>query len=144
MKELYDQSREFFKSLKPDPGSKLFETDLSVMWFDANGIFCSVTKKNASLDKKALELTFEYIRKNSPNKKICWVGDVTDAGFPTQEARDFAGEQTPHLIKALALITNSEISRLIANVFMVLKKPPYPTKMFTKAEDAKAWVKQFL
>jgi hypothetical protein len=130
--------------MKPGEGIKVYDTALSTMWFDMDGIFCSVTKKNASLTKEALMESFDYIRCNSTSSKICWLGDVTAALFPTQEARDFAGEETPKFVKALALITNSEISRMIANVFMVLKKPSYPTRMFTNEEDAKEWLRQYL
>ena len=130
--------------MKPDNLAEVYDIPLSTMWFDEQGILCSVTKKNAALTKDALTATFDYIKKKSGEKKVCWVGDVTEASFPTQEARDFAGVETPKFIKALALITNSEVSQLIANVFLALKRPPYPTKMFTNEKDAKAWLKQYL
>ena len=132
-----------YLTLKPASHIKVYDTPLSYMWFDEYGIFCSVTKKNVAITKDGLEQTFNYIRQNAGENKICWVGDVTNALFPTREARDYAAEETPHLIKALALITNSEISKLVANVFLVLKKPPYPTKMFTNAQEAKAWLRTF-
>jgi len=130
--------------MQPDKKTKVFETALSIMWFDEQGIFCSVVKQNASLTKGALTETFDFINRNAGGKKICWVGDVTHASFPTQEARDFAGEETPKFIKALALITNSQLSKMISNLFFALKRPPYPTKMFRNEKEAKDWLKQYL
>ncbi len=124
--------------------TKTFETQLSRMWFEESGLFCSVTKPNCSITKDALTLTFNFIKENVGDKKICWLSNVTEAAFPTDEARDFAGEETPRIIRALALITNSQISRLIANVFITLKKPPYPTKMFSNEQDAREWIGQYL
>lgn len=131
-------------ALQPPTAHKVFEIPLSTMWFDEDGIFNSVTKKDAALTKEALMVTFDFIQKNASGKKICWLGDVTNASLPTTEARDYAGEETPKFIKALALITNSELSRMIANVFLVLKKPPYPTRLFTNVQDARAWLKTHL
>jgi len=77
------------------------ETELSTMWFDDDGIFCTVTKKGVTITKERLSITFEFIRYKAGDKKVCWLGDVTAASFPTDEARDFAGEETPKFIKAL-------------------------------------------
>jgi len=123
---------------------KVFETELSTMWFDEEGVFCTVTKKGITITKERLSLTFDFIRNQAGDKKVCWLGNVTEASFPTDEARDFAGVETPKIIKALALITNSKISRMIANVFLTLKKPPYPTRLFTSEENARAWLKTYL
>ena len=123
---------------------QIYETELSRMWFDEEGIFCSVTKKNVTITRERLQLTFEFIRSQVGNEKICWLGDITQAAFPTNEGRDYAGEVTPKIIKALALITNSAISRMIANVFLTLKKPPYPTKMFTSEANAREWLRKYL
>ena len=130
--------------MQPSTLCEIFESPLSVMWFDEDGIFCTVTKKKAPLTKEALIAQFDFIRKRSNGKKICWLGDVTHVSFPTTEARDYAGEETPKFIKALALITNSEISKMVANVFLVLKRPPYPTKLFTNEKDARNWLKNHL
>ncbi len=130
--------------MEPSTTSKVFDIPLSTMWFDEDGIFCSATKKNVALTKEGLVQTFDFIKKNAGEKKVCWLGDVTHASLPTTEARDFAGEETPKFVKALALITNSELSRMIANVFFALKKPPYPTRLFTNEKEAKEWLKNYL
>lgn len=123
---------------------QVYETELSRMWFDEEGIFCSVVKKNVTMTKERVQLTFEFIRSQAGHEKVCWLADITQAEFLTEEARNYAGVVTPKLVKALALITNSVISRMIANVFIALKKPPYPTKMFTSEANAREWLRQYL
>ncbi|MFI5172188.1 MAG: hypothetical protein ACHQFW_07335 [Chitinophagales bacterium] len=130
--------------MQPTDTSRAYDTPLSTMWFGDDGIFYSITKKDVVITKEGLIDSFRFIQERSGGKMICWIGDISQATFPTQEARDYAGEETPKFIKALALVTNSEISKLIANVFIALKKPPYPTKMFTNEKDAETWIRQFL
>jgi hypothetical protein len=120
------------------------KTALSIMWFDKEGIFCSITKKDSSLNKEALVSTFNYIRSKSPDKKICWIGDITDAPPPEKTARDYAAEESPKLIKALALITKSSLSKMIADIFMMVKRPPYPTRMFTNETEAREWIRSYM
>ncbi|MGZ3883914.1 MAG: DUF7793 family protein, partial [Bacteroidia bacterium] len=58
--------------------------------------------------------------------------------------RDFIAEQLSSVTKAMAIITSSPLSRMIANLFFGLKPPPYPVKMFTNENEAKAWILQYL
>jgi hypothetical protein len=48
------------------------------------------------------------------------------------------------MIKALALLTNSSLSKMIAEIFMLVKKPPYPTRMFTSEAEALIWIRSYL
>ncbi|MGQ0829315.1 MAG: DUF7793 family protein [Bacteroidota bacterium] len=47
-------------------------------------------------------------------------------------------------MKALALLTRSPLSRMIANIYLTLKKPAYPTKVFSDETEARKWLKQYL
>ena len=114
------------------------------MWFDSQGIFRSVTKKNAALTRDVLKMSFDFIARQAPGRMICWIGDVTESSSPTKEARDYAAEETPRFVRALALITNSPLSKMIANIFLGLKKPPYPTRVFTNEKDTREWIARFL
>ena len=74
----------------------------------------------------------------------CWLGEVSRLSSSTKEIRDFAAIETPKFVKALALITNSTVSKSIANLFLLLKEPPYPTRLFTDEREAKEWLKNYL
>jgi hypothetical protein len=128
----------------PPKNIQPFETDLSTMWFDEDGMFYSITKPNSKLNKEGLKQSFEYILNNKKHDKICWLGDVTNAGPAEKEARKYSAEETPKFVKALALITNSALSKMIAELYLMVAKPPYPTKMFTDEQEAKEWLKKHL
>jgi hypothetical protein len=42
------------------------------------------------------------------------------------------------------MISNSQLGKMLANMFFNMKKQPYPTKMFTDETEAKEWLKQYL
>ncbi|MBI3510630.1 MAG: hypothetical protein HY064_08195 [Bacteroidetes bacterium] len=114
------------------------------MWFEDDGIFCSVFNKGAVLTKDSLHNSFRQIAELSNGKKICWLGEVTNVGGADKETRELASEETPKLVKALAIITNSPISSMLANLYLGLKKPPFPAKLFTDENKARQWLRQYL
>ena len=61
-----------------------------------------------------------------------------------KEAREYLAKEGSELIKAGALLVNSIFTKTLVNVFMLINKPPVPTKMFTDEEKAKEWLKQFI
>lgn len=130
--------------MKIPENAQIFETDLSIMWFDEAGILCSVYKKNAKLTKAALENSFRLIKMHSKGNKICWLGEVSNISTPDKETRDFAALETPGFVKALALISYTPFSNFIANIYLNLKKSPYPRRLFFDEKEAKEWLKQYL
>jgi hypothetical protein len=44
------------------------------------------------------------------------------------------------VIRRLALVVGSPVSRTLGNVFVALAKPPYPTRLFTDEDAAVAWL----
>lgn len=43
---------------------------------------------------------------------------------------------------ALAIVTDSKIARVMANIFMAIHSNPYPTKVFDSEGQARAWLLQ--
>jgi len=70
--------------------------------------------------------------------------DVTHSMESTRETRDYVAEEFPKYVKALAMVSDSALGKMLANLFFTLKKQPYPAKMFNNEQDAKTWLKQYL
>lgn len=87
----------------------------------------------------------EIHRKLAPNKKspvlmigeaaLTLSGDISKVG---------AREETVSITSALALVTQSKISKVMGNIFITLQNNPYPTKLFDNVEDATEWLKNYL
>lgn len=62
----------------------------------------------------------------------------------TKEARDYlASEEGCQKIKSCAIITNSIVTRVIANFFLHINKPLVPSKLFTDEKSAKQWLSKY-
>ena len=55
-----------------------------------------------------------------------------------------SGEEAKKTAIALALVTETSLSKIIGNFLLGLNKPSYPIKMFTSQEKAKQWLKGFI
>ena len=116
----------------------------STFWFDESGIVCSINKKS---DPQSLEEVKEIIKtfnELTGGKKICLLADATHTSESTKEVRDYVATEFPKFIKAIAILSDSSLGKMIANLFFKLKSQPYPTKMFNDEKEAKDWLQQFL
>ncbi len=76
--------------------------------------------------------------------KVKVLSDVSLVWQVSKDARAFfATKQVTDLNIAMALITNSLTSKILANFFMKFNKPASPTKMFNSKEKALAWLDTF-
>jgi len=129
--------------MRPPPNTEVFETELATIWFDENGILCSISKKtNRTLDKQ--KKTLELIKRISGNKKVCVLSEITNIPPQDHETRNYVASESPTMFKAMAFVSNSFLSRTIIKIFLALKGQPIPIKMFGDENEAKEWLKQYL
>ncbi len=124
--------------------TEIFHFPTSTMWFDENGILCSISKKVPSQTVEEAKNTIEEFVKITGGKKVCMLSDSTDSTPVNKEMRDYIAEVLPNIAKAVAIISRSAVGKMAANLFFSLKKQPYPVKMFTDETEAKEWLKQYL
>lgn len=67
--------------------------------------------------------------------------DITNVRTMSKDAREeYVRPQNKEFITAVALLTNSNVGRMIGNLFMSLNKHIVPVKMFTDADKAREWL----
>ncbi len=128
----------------PPENTKIIDFPNSIMWFDENGILCSVAKKVPQQTVEEAKKTMVELKKLTGGKKICLLSDSSDATPANKEMRDYAAEVIPEIAKAVAIISRSAVGKMTANLFFSIKKQPYPVKMFNEETEAKEWLKQYL
>lgn len=128
----------------PSPNTEVIEFPASTVWFDEDGILCSVAKKVPLQTIEDAKKTMEEFRIITGGTKICMLSDSTDSPPPNKEIRDYAAEVMPEIAKAVAIISRSAVGKMAANLFFSIKRQPYPVKMFTEEVEAKEWLKQYL
>ena len=123
---------------------KVKEWDTSTTWFDEEGILYSVSKKGTQQSLEETKKRFEEFKALIGNNKICMLIDVTNTSESSREIRNYAAEELPKIVKAIAIVSTSSVGKKLANLFFTLKTQPYPTKMFNNETEAKKWLQQFL
>ena len=60
----------------------------------------------------------------------------------TREARLYFSESEDNqaVVSRVALLIDSPLSRLIGNFFIGINRAPFPTKLFTRLNEAEAWL----
>jgi hypothetical protein len=126
---------------------KTFAMSGSTAWLDHDGIFYSVPNEGAPPQQSIDEIKKEMnaLRKIIGDKKVCMILESNSkATSPPKEQRDFIADEINSVAKAIAIISSSPLSRMVANLFFSFKPPEYPYKMFSNVSEAKAWIKQYL
>lgn len=118
-----------------------FSGEVLELWFE-EGILCGAYKvENVDLEsaRKATRERLGYV----DDKAYLNLVDYRKVRKTDKQARDFLASETPTQgIKAMAVIIDSTIGRVIYNFFIGLNRPPYPMQIFTDPEQAKNWLKQ--
>ena len=128
----------------PPENTELIEWPTTTLWWDENGILYSVSKKVPQQTLEEAKASVEMFKELTGNKKVCMIIDNTNSAPTTKEIRDYAAEELEKLSKAIAIISNSPLSRMTANLFLGLRPPSYPVKIFKNEQDAKKWILKYL
>ncbi|MGZ4056596.1 MAG: DUF7793 family protein [Bacteroidia bacterium] len=130
--------------MTPPENTEIHES-IGGTWWIKNDILYSVGKKNAPKPTpEEAEKELELFKKIVGNKKICMILDISTAKPSSREERDRAAVELEKLVKAMAMVTTSPFSRMVANLFFGLKPPSYPVKMCSSVEEAEEWIKQYV
>ncbi len=121
---------------------KVFINDYIKFWFEDNILFGEY-KKDIEIDIKAAKKIVEDRVSFCNNRDYPHYIVITGIKSTSKEARDYLALEGVRSMSALALITESHVSRIIGNFFMVINKPAVPTKLFTNEQEAIRWLKHF-
>jgi hypothetical protein len=122
----------------------VFELQSSTIWFDENGILCSIAKKVPSHTVEEAKKSLVELVKITNGQKVCMLSDSTNAASANKDVRDYVATVLPDVVKAVAIISQSALGKMAANLFFSIKKQPYPVKIFNEETEAKEWLKQYL
>lgn len=123
---------------KPD-NIEIFEHPLATYWLDENGIMHIVTNPVVRTLEKSQSL-IQDLKKVIGDKKVYCITDLTTINEIPKESRDFYKKEVPEMFLAVAYITQSEFSRMVAAVFSLIFNPIIPTKIFNNQSEAINWL----
>lgn len=118
----------------------------STIWI-RNGIVYSTPKRDTTQELSGAQMRkdLEKLRTIIGTEKVCMVVEINPKSKPApKDERDSIAAEMASFIKAMALITSSPVTKMVANLFFGFKPPPYRVKMFMNEEEATNWIKQYL
>ncbi len=128
-------------SIVPPPHA--LHSSSGLTWLDEDGIIMAV---GAPQELHTLEHAMENHEINmklAGGIKRPFLIDMTRVKSMSNEARKFyAGPEPQKILTAVALLTQSNFGKLVANFFIGLAKPALPTRMFTDLQEARSWLLQ--
>jgi hypothetical protein len=101
--------------------------------------------EEADMDRADVEEIYNLGLQMAQGKPYCALADTRGKPTSTPEARAFGAEQGYSKFRlADALLVDSSMMKLVANVYIKFNKPKVPTRMFESEEKAIAWLRTFL
>jgi hypothetical protein len=74
------------------------------------------------------------------SEKLRTLGDVTKTEHLSSEVREYITIELPKYIKAMALISATQLGSAIGNFFIKVNPQAYPTQFFNNPQDAEEWL----
>ena len=123
-----------------------YDMPASTIWIK-DGIVYSTPKQGVSqeLSGEQMKRDMQKFRAIVGHDKICMVVEMNPKSRPApKHERDIVAAEITESVKAMAIITSSAITKMIANLFFGFKPPAYHVKMFQNEADATKWIKQYV
>lgn len=119
------------------------ETEQAQYWIE-DGIFNVIYKPDLLISLDVAKKMVAERLKLTDGKTMPLYTDIRGLiSIDTISRKYLAGGEAIKNLSAGAIRVNGLISKLAANIFIVVEKPPVPTKLFTDRDKAIAWLEKF-
>jgi hypothetical protein len=114
------------------------------IWLAEDGIVRIKYPDNFHITMDVMESVYEQHVQITTDKRPI-LADCESVASVDYDAQQFVStDKATALTSALAVVVKSAFTRAMGEMFMLFHKPPYPTRMFHREDDALAWLKTFL
>ena len=125
----------------PDVQNK-YDDEHVTLWLENGIAFAKYKNTLINLDA-AKSIVKERLKLFNDNSYPCLAYMMSKVDY-TKDARDyFASNEGGKNMKCLALMISNPVQRIMGNFYLSVSKPSIPTKLFTREEEAIAWVNSF-
>lgn len=114
------------------------------IWINDLGILCTTMKAGMHVTLEDAQAHLQAGLELTKGEKYPILVDLRKIKSMERSARAFyAGSHTTRLEKAVAILIDSPIGRVIGNFFIGLNRSNVPTRLFTSEIEATEWLKEF-
>ena len=118
------------------------KTPYVTLWIE-DGIIMSVFG-NVHVDLKVARHAIEKRMELTQGQVYPALADMRAIKDMDREAREYFATEGVWELSARAIITGNILTRTIAEVFMMINRPPIPTRLFSEYAEAKQWLKLYV
>jgi hypothetical protein len=126
--------------MKPPHDAIVIQTKNSDYWFDNDGILCVITKDTEELPLELQREQIENFVAQLEGRHLLMLVDMNGARPRTKASRVYMTEALPRFVRAVAFIGRSPMQRVLANLFVGIKTPEFPTRFFSDEYHAREWL----
>ena len=112
-----------------------FENEFAEFWID-NGVLYFIYKNGVKINLEAAKKIVAdriNMQKGVSYPVFC---DMRGIKETDKAARDYLAKEGSTLVKAVGVLIESPVTRIMANFYMSINQPTTPTRMFTEKSQA--------
>lgn len=120
-------------------------TRTATVWMREDGIIQAKIRQDIRGTLEDAKENIVAVAKVNGGKPVPVLVDIRGGVGLDRDARGYYSSEkalVAHI--ALGLLVDSPITRMTANFFISIDRPPVPTRMFTSEDEAVAWLKTYL
>lgn len=117
-----------------------FENDFAEFWTEESVLFF-IYKPGVVINLESAKQIVRdrlMVQKNTPYAVFCDMRGIKDSD---KAARDYLAKEGSNLVRAVAVLTDSPVTKIMLNFYLTISRPLIPTKMFTDKNQALEFLK---
>jgi hypothetical protein len=121
----------------------IFEGEIATYWFEDDRILVS-RSKSTRRTVEIIENNVALVQRITKNTCVPLLIYLSRSPVPDRATRAFSTQQLPLVYRAMAMVSEPGLSRLIMNMLFRVQPPPIPMKSFTDDQAARGWLRQYV
>lgn len=119
-------------------------TSKADLFLDETGLFRWNFLPKADINLDNAEEGYRIVKDVLNSKKVPVLVDMRGARKIDKPSRDYYKNNATEYFVAGAIIISSPLSKIIANFFLGLNRPPMPMKIVNSEEEGVRWLKAYI
>ncbi|WP_432222952.1 hypothetical protein ACRASX_07545 [Flavobacterium sp. TMP13] len=120
-----------------------YENQYARFWI-ADGILFFVYKENVCIDRAAAQQIVSDRIHFQNEKSYPILCDIRTISCADKVGRDYLAQSGSVFTKAVALLTNQQVSLTISSFYLEISKPAVPTQVFIVQQEAIAFLQNYV
>jgi hypothetical protein len=121
----------------------VYAGEIATYWFEDDGMLVSLSN-SARRTVELIEGNVALVRRITNSTPAPLLIYLSRSPVPDRATRAYSARQLPIIYRAMAMVSEPGLSRLVMSMVFRFQQPPIPTKSFSDAEAARAWLRHYL